>query len=757
MSIKAWGLIHTGPIASRSLCRQPDPGRAAWSFLRNGFFGLLAVLVWLLCFYGQYRPQPLGLDAPQGEFSAARADVYLARLLGPEKPHPVGSPEDEAVHQRLLGELRGLDVKAGTLHTMGCFGEKRWNTVECATVTDIIGEVAPGEGPAIILMAHTDSVAAGPGAGDDESGVATILETIRAWKARGISTRHPILALFTDGEEPGMLGASAFLADPIWRARVGVVINMESRGNQGRSYLFQTSPGDGALVNFMPARWRTARHPRFMRRSINPANDTDLTPFLQKGLTGYNFSFIGNVAHYHTPRDLRANLDPAALQQHGESALGLVSALSGTDFASLKSGDAIYFDVLGYWLPRLPKDWALPLALLAFLGLALAGWLRPSASRPARARLTAFLMPPALIVSAAAMGFLLHAIAALISRQADPSFAHPWALRLALAFGIWTAALLCARLRATVISAWLWIAGLGVLAAWFLPGFSPYFLFPSLIAAVLFLATARAGDRARWIAAFVAALISLITWINLAATSEAIMGLRAHPLFTVSIALGLIALLPLLNENRWRLSALVCLVVALALAVRAGFLPAFSPASPERLNLHYAERDGQAMWLADPVARLPRGMRRAVAFERGIKPVPPLGRFHVGAAGKAQLPAPAADVSRQGGDLAITLHGSASADGMMLIFPPAAQLYLKAVNGQTFDGLPPVLRLDCEAPDCADATFTFQGGAQGGFDLVEMRRGLPMKGAKLMLARPPFAVPSGSGDTTLLIKRIAAP
>ena len=32
-------------------------------------------------------------------------------------------------------------------------------------------------------MAHMDSVPAGPGAGDDGSGVATLLETIRALKA----------------------------------------------------------------------------------------------------------------------------------------------------------------------------------------------------------------------------------------------------------------------------------------------------------------------------------------------------------------------------------------------------------------------------------------------------------------------------------------------------------------------------------------------------------------------------------------------
>ena len=62
--------------------------------------------------------------------------------------------------------------------------EARWHQVNCATVTNIIADVMPGAGKPVLLMAHSDSVAAGPGAGDDGSGVAVLLETIRALKAR---------------------------------------------------------------------------------------------------------------------------------------------------------------------------------------------------------------------------------------------------------------------------------------------------------------------------------------------------------------------------------------------------------------------------------------------------------------------------------------------------------------------------------------------------------------------------------------------
>ena len=49
---------------------------------------------------------------------------------------------------------------------------------------------------------------------------------------------------------------------------------------------------------------------------------------LAAGIAGYNFAFIGNVAHYHTPLDRRENIDPRSLQQHGDAVLALAEALA---------------------------------------------------------------------------------------------------------------------------------------------------------------------------------------------------------------------------------------------------------------------------------------------------------------------------------------------------------------------------------------------------------------------------------------------
>ncbi len=175
--------------------------------------------IWLLSVYGQSMPQALGADAQATAFSFARADASLARVLGPQRPHPVGSAEAAAVRGRILKELAAMDVPAREESAMSCVSEAHWHQVNCATVTNIVADVWPGSGKSVLLMAHSDSVAAGPGAGDDGSGVAVLLESIRALKARG-SAGRPVTALFSDGEEPGLLGAGAMSAQrtpsPLW-------------------------------------------------------------------------------------------------------------------------------------------------------------------------------------------------------------------------------------------------------------------------------------------------------------------------------------------------------------------------------------------------------------------------------------------------------------------------------------------------------------------------------------------------------------
>jgi len=714
---------------------------------RISVFAVLAAGIWLLAALGTSRPTALGLDAPATQFSAARADAVLGRLLGGQHPRPAGSAENAAVRSRILKELTSVGIPTRISTQMSCFSENRWNTISCGTVTNILAQVSQGSGKEIVLMAHADSVAAGPGAGDDASGVATILEAVRALKARTKIGGHPVRILFTDGEENGMLGAAAYLRDPKARARTGAVINMEARGNQGPSYLFQTGAGDAKLIDLY-----ARAMPQFAASSLYAEiykylpNDTDMTPFLTAGIPGTNFAFIGNAAQYHTSLDRRENIDPRSLQQHGENALGVTEALRGADLGALKSENAIYLDILGRWLPRLPASWSLGLSVAVFVLIALAG----RGPFKARRSLLAFLIPPLLLVGAIGLGFGLHGLASWISGEPDPSFAHPLALRLSLAFGVFGVALLAAR-AASAVACWLWLAGLAAVCAIWAPGIVPYFLFPCLVAAPLLL-LGRGSD----LALLIAALAGLVIWLSFNHGSEAIMGLRLHPLFMVTAAFGLITLLPLLAKARGLgAGAALSLVAAVVLAAVAGLQPAYSSTAPQRLNLGYLEQDGKALWLADPVPHLPASLRAAADFS--ATPQRLVQMAYVAPAGRARHPAPQATVTRSGDT--VTLDLATDGDGVSLQVPAKAKLRAVTVGGITTPAPERTFSITCGTPDCAKARIVLQLGSAEPFDLtlVAYARGLPAEGDKFLKARPAWAVPSQGGDRIFLAAKIAIP
>ena len=71
-----------------------------------------------------------------------------------------------------------------------------------------------------------------------------------------------LLALITDGEEAGLMGAAALVTDREVTSRLRAYLNLESIGSSGTSVLFETGPGNGWLVS----PWaRRAPHPRGSR------------------------------------------------------------------------------------------------------------------------------------------------------------------------------------------------------------------------------------------------------------------------------------------------------------------------------------------------------------------------------------------------------------------------------------------------------------------------------------------------------------
>ena len=87
------------------------------------------------------------------------------------------------------------------------------------------------------MAAHDDSTFGTAGAADDKAAVAAMLETARAL-ASAEPLRNDVVMIFTDGEEAGLLGASAFVAEHALADRGGVVLNWQATGNAGPSVMF---------------------------------------------------------------------------------------------------------------------------------------------------------------------------------------------------------------------------------------------------------------------------------------------------------------------------------------------------------------------------------------------------------------------------------------------------------------------------------------------------------------------------------------
>jgi hypothetical protein len=303
-------------------------------------------------------PAALPASSPEQVFSADRALLHLQAFA--TAPHPIGSPEHDRVRDYLVSQFTALGVAPEIQRATGVTA--RYEVA--GTVENIVARLKGGSGArdAIALVAHYDSVAAGPGAGDDGAGVAALLETLRALRA-GPPLRNDLLFVITDGEEDGLLGASAFVAENPAAQDVRLAVNFEARGNAGESQIFETSAGNGRLVEIFA---QAAPHPSGSSLTYeiyqHMPNDTDMTVFKKAGAAGLNFAFIGHWEAYHTPLDSPDLLDRGSLQQHGENALSLARSLGNTDLAGFRDRDAVYFSVFGNFFAHYSSRFIWPLA-----------------------------------------------------------------------------------------------------------------------------------------------------------------------------------------------------------------------------------------------------------------------------------------------------------------------------------------------------------------------------------------------------------
>jgi len=335
--------------------------------LKNSSLAIILLLTLLFAMiwggdYLQVAPQAKTTEAAKEEFSAQRAQIYVKTIA--LKPHPAGSIANAVVRDYLVKTLQDLGADVEVQQRIQKYdylsqkGQARFGNVE-----NVVARFPGREsGAAILLMAHYDSRPNTPGAGDNASGVAATLETLRALTTVGLPMKNTLIVLFSDAEEAGLLGSQAFFNHHRWADQIKLALNFDSRGSSGPVFMYQTSKNGGSLVDIMaqvvpPAMGNSLVHSIFNKMP----SYSDLAIAFKSGIAGMNFAFINGLSDYHAATDTVNNLSLDSLQHMGDFELPLIRHFGEIELPVAQSGERHYFNFLGDNLIRYSPwfDWGL--------------------------------------------------------------------------------------------------------------------------------------------------------------------------------------------------------------------------------------------------------------------------------------------------------------------------------------------------------------------------------------------------------------
>jgi hypothetical protein len=607
------------PTASQTAPARRGRGRAAWLAA-----GALVAAAGGMLWSQQRVPAPRPASAAPTAFSAERA-IRHVQVLATETRF-AGSPNHRRTRRYLQAQLAGLGLRPEIQRAAVVNRFSEAAGPEAGTVTNIVARI-PGRAStgAIALNAHYDSGPGGPGASDCGSCVATVLETARALRA-GPPLRNDVLLVFTDAEENGDLGAAAFAGQSALVRDIDVVLNWETTGSHGPSWLLGSNSSwlVKRVLDGTPQARTYSVIPSLIRGLLGPQQlNTDTQEYMDQGVAGVQFAYMRGTTDYHTVLDNTPRLGRGSLQMDGDYAVGLVRTIGGERLARRTGDRSTYFNVTGGVIVQYGPALAVALALLALVlfGACLVTGLRRGRLTVGGLLLGTVVFPVVTLattaVAVAAWVVLKRSVPDLrvFSLGSDQNLLFVFGL-VALAIAVFTALyqplLRRARLENIALGAVAWWLVLTVAFALASPSASYLFTWPTLAAlgVALWRTSATREPAWRWAAGLgvpLAALIVVYAPVALILTLLAIrldaMGLPALGLVGLfaALATGLVlpCLQPPLPGGRWAVPAGAALLAVALLAVgvaRLGYDE--RDPRPDFISYVYDAGTGRAAWEA---------------------------------------------------------------------------------------------------------------------------------------------------------------
>ena len=387
-------------------------------------------LVVMLAFGYRQTLAPEIHDGSGLDFTALKRHVaVIAR-----QPHPIGSAANRDVRDYVVDyfEALGLETEVQKTTVVYRHPTRQARATIIGSVENIIarlpGRAHSGDGATgdLVVMGHYDSRPLTPGAGDDASATASIMEVARIMAA-GPAPAHDVVFLITDGEEMGLLGAQGFFRQHPAAQQVGLVLNFEARGSYGASSMFETGNNNAWLIDGL-----IESTPDLLASSLSyeiyerMPNDTDMSISKGEGIQGLNFAFVAGLFDYHAMTDSIQNLDENTLAQQANYVLATARHFSNLERWEGSEGNLTYFNLWQGTLVSYSEGMAVALGLLVLL---LGAWLFTTALRTGTITLASVGVGLLGILIVFLMLYPLFENLLVYQRQADAGIARLMSLR----------------------------------------------------------------------------------------------------------------------------------------------------------------------------------------------------------------------------------------------------------------------------------------------------------------------------------------
>lgn len=188
---------------------------------------------------------------------------------------------------------------------------------------NILG-LLPGNDPVlskevIIIGAHLDHMGMCydliEGANDNASAVAVMMGVAKALHDNGIKLKRSVLFLSFGSEEQGILGARAYLENPLFPLEKSVLLNMDGVGvgdrihaGAGRDFPLLFAPFETMNQKYIHRRLSGSSFSNLGRPRLDAAR------FLTAGVPSLSFSTSGSVSYYHIPQDNMTIIKPEIME-----------------------------------------------------------------------------------------------------------------------------------------------------------------------------------------------------------------------------------------------------------------------------------------------------------------------------------------------------------------------------------------------------------------------------------------------------------